>query len=90
MDLQGKSYGCSVASPYVGSDRCLLIVFANPVRAEKKLKAVASFSILSDFVRQIGGELARCTGHGMRPRPMCSITLSAFTIRNADTPRLDI
>ena len=59
MDVQGKSYGCSVASPYVGSDRCLLIVFANPVRAEKKLKAVASFSILGDFVRQTGGERVR-------------------------------
>jgi zinc/manganese transport system substrate-binding protein len=33
-----------------------LIVFANPVLAQEKLKAVATFSILGDFVRQIGGD----------------------------------
>ena len=31
-------------------------MFANPVLAQEKLKAVATFSILGDFVRQIGGD----------------------------------
>jgi zinc/manganese transport system substrate-binding protein len=33
-----------------------LIVFANPVLAQEKLRAAATFSILGDFVRQIGGD----------------------------------
>jgi zinc/manganese transport system substrate-binding protein len=33
-----------------------LMVFANPVLAQENLKAVATFSILGDFVRQIGGD----------------------------------
>ena len=35
---------------------CALIVSAHPVRAEGRLPVVASFSILADFVRSVGGD----------------------------------
>jgi zinc/manganese transport system substrate-binding protein len=39
----------------------LLIATAAPVRAQERLKAVASFSILGDFVRNVGGDRVSVT-----------------------------
>ena len=35
---------------------CLFLLAAGPALAAEKLKAVASFTILADFVREVGGE----------------------------------
>lgn len=41
---------------------CLaLIVFSAPARAQERLNVVASFSILGDFVRNVGGDLVSVT-----------------------------
>ena len=34
---------------------CLVLTVAGPARAEDRLKVVASFSILADLVRNVGG-----------------------------------
>ncbi len=38
-----------------------LVAFATPVRAQERLTVVASFSILGDFVRNVGGDLVNVT-----------------------------
>jgi zinc/manganese transport system substrate-binding protein len=35
---------------------CALVLAAGPLRSEERLKVVASFSILADFVRNVGGD----------------------------------
>jgi zinc/manganese transport system substrate-binding protein len=40
---------------------CALIVSAHPARAEGRLPVVASFSILADFVRSVGGDRVEVT-----------------------------
>jgi zinc/manganese transport system substrate-binding protein len=35
---------------------CALVLAASPLRSEERLKVVASFSILADFVRNVGGD----------------------------------
>ena len=51
---------------------CLaLIAVAGPARAEDRLNVVASFSILGDFVRNVGGERRQCHDAG-RPRQRCA------------------
>ena len=38
-----------------------LMISAAPLRAQERLKVVASFSILGDFVRNVGGERVSVT-----------------------------
>src|SRR5882724_12656237 len=38
-----------------------LVAFATPVRAQERLTVVASFSILGDLVRNVGGDLVNVT-----------------------------
>ena len=40
---------------------CLVLVSTAPLRAQERLNVVASFSILGDFVRNVGGERVSVT-----------------------------
>lgn len=40
---------------------CVLLLFASPSRAAERLNVVASFSILGDFVRNVGGDRVNVT-----------------------------
>src|SRR5437763_6334943 len=40
---------------------CVLLLIASPLHAAERLNVVASFSILSDFVRNVGGDRVNVT-----------------------------